>query len=62
MEHLEFGPLSSQSFDIALPEGLAAYPGELWRVVIRTQEAGADTLMELYQQGGEEAWGHNFIP
>ena len=49
-----FGPLNLQSFDIALPGGLAAYPGELWRVVIRVQ-GRPHTLMELYQQGGEEA-------
>lgn len=54
------GALSSKAHDIALPGGLAAHPGERWRVIVRMKDT-AHTLVELYQTG-DDSWDKYIIP
>ena len=50
----KYGALTSKAYQIALPGGLAAYPGDRWRVIGRMKDA-VHTLVELYEVS-EGSW------
>ena len=56
----KYGALTGQSFSTASPGGLAAYPGNKWRVVIR-MKGQEQTLVELYEDA-PESWSQYIIP
>ena len=58
------GSLTSKNYPMALPGGLAAYPGDYWRVIVRMPDA-VHTLVELYQvdhKKDAESWDKFVIP
>ena len=56
----EYGALTGQGYQIATPGGLAAYPGDRWRVIIRMENA-ANKLVELYE-ASKGSWSKYIIP
>ena len=54
------GALTSKNYHMALPGGLAAYPGDRWRVIVRMPDA-KNTLVELYEVS-EGSWDKYIIP
>ena len=57
-----YGGLNTQpqQYQIANPGGLTAYPGEIWRVIIRMKDQ-EQTLVELYEQS-PGSWNQYIIP
>ncbi len=56
----EHGSLINKKFEIAIPGGLAAYPGDHWRVIIR-MKGQLHTFVELYE-ASPKSWVDHPIP